>query len=152
IPLVFRSNLNVPFVRVELALADGGTETAQVLVDTGASYYGAVFVPPFADRIRSRFARTALPPNRPEAGGAHLMLQAARPRGLSAGTLTVREPIVALTASRLRGVDDGLLGSGFLRRFTVALDFEGRTMYLAANDRFGERQLFDASGLGFRCV
>lgn len=52
----------------------------------------------------------------------------------------------------MRGVDDGLLGLGFLRRFCVWIDFDRRVMYLLPNRNIDAPQLFDASGLGFKRV
>jgi hypothetical protein len=39
------------------------------------------------------------------------------------------------------------LGSGVLRRFTVAFDYDARKMYLAPNANFGKTDPFDRSGL-----
>ncbi|HZW73469.1 MAG TPA: PDZ domain-containing protein, partial [Caldimonas sp.] len=41
----------------------------------------------------------------------------------------------------------GNLGSGVLRRFTVAFDYAGKKMYLAPNAEFGKPDAFDRSGL-----
>src|SRR5690606_34005833 len=41
----------------------------------------------------------------------------------------------------------GNLGGGVLRRFTVAFDYAGRTMYLAPNEAFAQADAFDRSGL-----
>src|SRR6202008_1916069 len=41
----------------------------------------------------------------------------------------------------------GNLGSGVLRRFTVAFDYAARKMYLAPNAAFGKPDPFDRSGL-----
>jgi hypothetical protein len=154
VPLIFRSNLNVPFVDVALTFADGTRRSARVVPDTGASYYAAVFVPVFTSDVRRRMPRAARPPNRPAKGDSPVQLVAARPAALSIGPFTMREPVVALLEadSKPDGIDDGLLGSGFLRRFTVAFDFEGRSMYLEPNERFAEPHAFDASGVGFRHV
>ena len=64
----------------------------------------------------------------------------------------MNEPVIALLQGSL-GADgsiaDGTIGSGFLRRFTVAFDFDGRKMYLKPNERFSQPHIFDASGVGF---
>jgi hypothetical protein len=152
IPLIFRTNLNVPFVQVMLAFADGTIQQAQVVADTGTSYYAAVFVPPFVDRVRTRIPRSARPATRTDSTRPALRFAAARPAAISVGPFTVSEPVVALIESGLDGggIDDGTLGSGFFRRFTVAFDFEGRAMYLQPNSQISARHLFDASGVAFR--
>jgi C-terminal processing protease CtpA/Prc len=62
------------------------------------------------------------------------------------------QPVIALLQGNL-GADgaiaNGTLGSGFLRRFTVAFDFDGQKMYLKPNDRLAQPHVFDASGIGF---
>ena len=81
------------------------------------------------------------------AGKVHV---AARVAAVSVGPFRVERPIVALVEPGLGSVDDGTLGSGFLNRFTIGLDFEGRQMHLAPNPSFRTEQLFDASGMAFR--
>lgn len=154
IPLIFRTNLNVPFVKIELTFADGTRRSAQVVPDTGTSYYAAAFGPAFTRDVRPRIPRTARLTNRPEISGGPVQIVAARLAAVSIGALTMREPVVALIESDAKdeGFDDGTLGSGFLRRFTVAFDFEGRRMYLEPNARLSAPQAFDASGVGFRQV
>jgi PDZ domain len=152
IPLIFRTNPNVPFIDISLVFADGTRQAARVVPDTGATYYSAVFVSAFVRNVRARIPRTARPANRPESTGGQIQLAAARPAALSVGPFTVREPVVALLESDLGsgGIDDGLLGCGFFRRFTVAFDYEGRRVFLTPNERLVQRQAFDASGVGFR--
>jgi hypothetical protein len=151
LPLIFRTNPNVPFMDIELVLGDGTRHSARVVPDTGATYYSAVFVSTFVQNVRARIARTARPANRPESTGGQIQLAATRPAALSVGRLTVLAPVVALLESDLGsgGIDDGLLGFGFFRRFTVAFDYEGRRVFLTPNERFAQRQEFDASGVGF---
>ena len=152
IPLVFRTNVNVPFVQIILGFAGGATQMAQVVADTGTTYYGGIFVSPFVENVRSRVQRTAAPAARMDSSRPGLQFVAARLDSISVGPITTREPVVALIETGLNGggVDDGTLGNGFFRRFTVAFDFEGRAMYLKPNERFSERQLFDASGVAFQ--
>jgi len=152
VPLIFRTNLNVPFVQVVLTFADGTRRPAQVVADTGSSYYAAVFVPAFVQSVRERIPRTARPPQRPDSSRPNLRFVAARPAAISVGPFTVLEPVVALIEAGLDGggIDDGTLGAGFFRRFTVAFDFEGRSMYLESNQNMAEPHRFDASGMAFR--
>jgi hypothetical protein len=50
-------------------------------------------------------------------------------RRITVGPLNAAEPVIALLGSGMGGVDDGLLGLGFLRRFGVWIDFDRRVMY-----------------------
>jgi hypothetical protein len=152
LPLVFRTNPNVPFIDVEVVFTDGTRQAARVLADTGASYYSAVFVSAFVENVRARIPVTARPANRPESTGGQIQLVATRPLAISVGPFSVSQPVVALLQTDLGsgGIDDGLLGWGFWRRFTVGFDFEGRRLYLTPNRDFDRRQTFDASGVGFR--
>lgn len=147
VPLIFRSNPNVPFVRVRVELPDGTAEEVQTVVDTGAAYYALALVAPASMRMRSRMP-TAVRPVRAESGAGPVQVVAARPAALSVGPFRVEKPVIALVGSSLGGVDDGLLGAGFLNRFTVGFDFEGRRMHLTPNRQLRTEHVFDASGLG----
>ena len=149
VPLVFRTNPSVPFVAVHIDLPDGGGRDLQIVVDTGCTYFALALVPPASTWIRERGATAAFP-DHPEAGSPHLL--AARPRHVTIGPFDVAESVVGLLGPGLRGVDDGLLGLGFLRRFAVWIDFDRRVMYLLPNRNIHAPQLFDASGLGFKRV
>ena len=151
IPLIFRTNPNVPFVQIDLTFMDGTRQQAQVLADTGTSYFTAIFLPPFLQAIRPRIPKTALPAIKNDSMRPTLKLEAARLPGISVGPFTVREPVVALVEAGVGGGnDDGTLGVGFFERFSVTFDFAGRAMYLLPNKRISERQPFDASGIVFR--
>jgi hypothetical protein len=149
VPLIVRTNPNVPFVQATVALPDGTREQVQTVVDTGAAYYAMALIPPVSTRLRSRL-RTAVRPDHPQSGGGSVQLVAARPAAVIVGSFQLEAPVVALVESGLsRSNDDGLLGSGFLKRFTIGFDFEARRMYLAPNVAFSDQQRFDASGVGF---
>jgi hypothetical protein len=152
LPLVFRTNPNVPFVDVEVVFTDGTRQAARVLADTGATYYSAVLVSAFVENVRARIPVTARPANRSQSTGGQIQLVATRPLAISVGPFSVSQPVVALLQTDLGsgGIDDGLLGLGFWRRFTVGFDFEGHRLYLTPNRDFDRRQTFDASGVGFR--
>jgi hypothetical protein len=149
IPLIFRSNPNVPFVRVDLELPDGVRHQLQTVVDTGTSYYALALVPPISTRVRDAVPVAQLP-TPAESGVGPVQLLAARPKSVSVGPFTVAEPVIALVLPGLGAVDDGTLGAGFLTRFTVGFDLEGRQMHLAPNATMRRSQTFDASGIGFR--
>jgi hypothetical protein len=151
VPLILRTNPSVPFVRVSLKFPDGTGQELQTVVDTGAAYYALALVPPTAGRVRDRLA-VARRPVDAVAGNNPIQLLAARPEAVSVGSLTIEQPVIALIESRIGAVDDGVLGSGFLNRFTIGFDFIGRRMYLLPNSLPRKGQPFDASGVGFRRV
>jgi hypothetical protein len=150
IPLLFRTNPRVPYVDIQMTLPDGAQLPLRVVPDTGTSFYGAVLVGSAAARVQSQLpsARAILFPE----AGRITQLMAARPRAVTVGPFTVNQPVVALPQGNLGSngsIADGTLGSGFLRRFTVAFDFDGHKMYLTPNERYRQPQVFDASGVGF---
>jgi hypothetical protein len=152
VPLVFRTNPRVPYVDIQMTLRDGTQMPLRVIPDTGTSFYGAVLVGSARARAQSQLpSARAITYSDPQAGRITQIL-AARPRAISIGPFTVNEPVIALLQGSLGSdgsIADGTLGSGFLRRFTVAFDFDGRKMYLAPNERFSQPDAFDASGVGF---
>jgi hypothetical protein len=152
IPLLFRTNPRVPYVDIQMTLRDGTQLPLRVLPDTGTSFYGALLVGSAAARGQSQLpsARAILHPD-PQTGRI-TQLMAARPRAITVGPFTVNEPVIALLQGNLGSdgsIADGALGSGFLRRFTVAFDFDGHKMYLTPNERYRQPHMFDASGVGF---
>jgi hypothetical protein len=106
-------------------------------------------VGPASARARGRLP-TAPRPVRAESGSGPVQVVAARASAISVGPFRLEQPIIALVDSGIGGADDGLLGSGFLNRFTIGFDFEGRQMHLIPNTLFRTEQWFDASGVGFR--
>ncbi len=151
VPLIFRTNPSVPFVPVHVDLADGSSRDLQTVVDTGTTYYALAVAPLASTWMRERIATTTIPEHSSTASGS-VQLVSARLRSVKVGSLSVEEPVIALVGEGLIGVDDGLLGLGFLRRFTVWIDFNGRAMHLAPNRNIAAPHLFDASGLGLKRV
>ena len=149
VPLIFRTNPNVPFVQVGVELPDGTRQQLQTVLDTGTANYAMALVPPASTRVRERLP-VASRPDRPSTGSGTVRIVAARPPAITVGPFRVESPVVALVEPGLGSVDDGTLGSGFLNRFTIGFDFIGRQMYLAPNQTFRTEQAFDASGVGFR--
>jgi PDZ domain len=152
IPLLFRTNPRVPYLDIHMTLRDGAHLPLRVLPDTGASFYGAVLVGDAMTRAQSALpsARAVTYPD-PQTGRI-TELRVARPRAVAVGSFTMSEPVIAFVQGSLGGdgaIGDGVLGSGFLRRFTVAFDFDGRKMYLKPNERLAQPHAFDASGVAF---
>jgi predicted aspartyl protease len=152
VPLVFRSNPNVAFVRVTFRFADGTEQPAQLLADSGAANYAALVVDPVASRIRPLLGALAQVTNTPKGPSGPLKLSAARPTAIIVGPITIEQPVIALLESDFGsgGFDDGLLGAGFFRRFTVAFDYLGRRMLVRPNAHVADAHPFDASGAGVR--
>jgi hypothetical protein len=148
IPLVFRTNPNVPYVDIQLALTGGGaTVPLRVVPDTGAAFYAAALVGDAAKRVQAELLTV---PALTYTDSRVTQLFAARPAAVRVGGLSVALPVVAVVEGSLGGgaIADGLLGSGFFRRFTAAFDFDGRMMHLLANDRLKQPHSYDATGVG----
>jgi hypothetical protein len=151
IPLIFYTNPRVPFVDIQVSFTAGPRESLRVVPDTGTSFYSAIMVGGAADRVKARVQKSAMAITYPDPEpGRILQVVAARPSAITVGPFSIKEPVVAFVSGNVGGggIADGTLGEGFFRRFTVAFDFEGRTMYLKANTRFAEASPFDAGGIG----
>ena len=152
VPLLFRTNPRVPYVDIHATLRDGTQMPLRVIPDTGTSFYAAVLVGGARTRAQSELTTAGAITYPDPQTGRITQLLAARPRAITVGPFTVNEPVIALLQGSL-GADgsiaDGTVGSGFLRRFTVAFDFDGRKMYLKPNERVSQPHIFDASGVGF---
>jgi PDZ domain-containing protein len=149
IPLLFRTNPRVPYIDIAVTIADGSTYPLRVVPDTGAAFYGAVVVGDAAARLKTA-ARTA--PAITYADSRINQILAARSSVITVGRFAVSNLVVAVIDGDLGSdgsIADGLLGSGFLRRFSLAFDFEGRTLHLTPNERLSQSHPFDASGIGF---
>jgi hypothetical protein len=74
-----------------------------------------------------------------------------RARSLTIGTIRVAEPVATLALDKSGALTEpgtaGNIGGGILNRFTVTFDYRRQTMYLAPNDSFKVRQVYDRSGL-----
>jgi hypothetical protein len=149
VAIPFTLEQNHPLADMTLILADGERVRARVMLDTGAAYYGAVLLKPFiaAHNVMARAGKVA---RRPQAGSHAIRMLAARPLAISLGPVQVLRPVIALLETDTPFLRmDGLLGEGFFVRFDVTFDYRRHTLWLAPNERFGEEQWFDASGVGF---
>lgn len=115
--------------------------------DTGAAFYAAVLVGDAAKRVQADLPTVS---SLTYTDSRVTRLLAARPATVRVGGASVTMPVVAAVEGSLGGggIADGLLGSGFFRRFTAAFDFDGRTMHLLPNDRMKQTHRYDASGVG----
>lgn len=138
-----------PHMKARLHLGDGGSVEGDFMVDTGAGYYSAVLMKPFVDANRVSERIGAVVPRVSDTPG--LVIAASRATGMTVGRFDLNGPMTALIQTPSRGVvEDGLIGTGFLTRFTVTFDYTRKQLWLEPNYRLSEPQLFDASGLELR--
>ncbi len=139
---------NTAFTTVAFELDDGSRHVVDLVVDTGASYFSVVLSPVAVER--EQVASLTPVARWPSAG--RLQPRAVRMRSVTLGPFTARGQVAALLDGPLPGIHDGLLGTGFWRQFTVAIDFNGAKLYLTPNAQYGKPQSFDSSGVAFRPV
>jgi len=151
IPLLFRPNPNVPYCDIELLLPDRTSLPLRVVPDTGTAFYGAALVGDAVRRVQAATTSVAAMTYPDPQSGRVTQLVAARPSAIRLGALAVEQPVIALVQGTLGGggIADGLLGSGFFRRFTVAFDFDGHAMYLEPNSRLRQPHVLEGTGIGF---
>ena len=135
-----------PYIEAGLSLADGKEVRPHLILDTGASTYSAVLMKPFIDAnsILMRAGRVVAETSHTSG----LKLSSARILELRLGSAAIADPVIGLVLSNAAGViEDGMVGAGFFRRFTVTFDYTRRQVWLNPNRHLKERQPFDASGL-----
>lgn len=149
VPLTI-DRIGMPSTTARLRLADGDVVDATLMVDTGASYYDVVLLRPFVDanRIAQRIGTTV--PRFSDTPG--MSLSAARATALTVGPFQVAGPVTALISTSSGGTFsmDGMIGTGFLRRFKATFDYAHERLWLEPNGRPQTGQDFDASGLELR--
>ena len=149
VAIPFTLERNHPLADMTLTLAGGEHVRAKVMLDTGAAYYSAALLKPFisAHNIMHRVGKVV---PRPEVETTSIRLLAARPEAISLGPVQVHKPVIALFETDTPFLAmDGLVGEGFFVRFDVTFDYSRNTMWLVPNERLGDEQLFDASGVRF---
>lgn len=145
----FTLERNHPLADITVTLADGERVRAKVMLDTGAAYYSAALLKPFISEhnIIDRIGEVV---RRPEVETRSIRLLAARAEAISLGPVQVQNPVIALFETDTPFLTmDGLLGEGFFVRFDVTFDYSRNTIWLVPNERLGDEQLFDASGVRF---
>jgi hypothetical protein len=139
-----------PSTMVRLRIGDAESVGATLMVDTGASYYDVVLLKPFIDanRVTDRIG-TVVPRVSDTAG---MTITAARATAVTVGPFEVDGPVTALISTPSGGTfsTDGLLGTGFLRRFKVTFDYSRQHLWLEPTGRTRGPQPFDASGIEVR--
>lgn len=136
----------LPYVKTTMRLPGGDSVAASLILDTGASYYGAVLLKHFVDaqKVRPRAGVVvSVPSHTPD-----LTLSAVRLSVLRVGAVEMRQPIVALLDNPSGApLHDGLIGAGFFKHFVVTFDYTRGRMWLESASLLPERQAFDASGV-----
>jgi hypothetical protein len=138
-----------PHLTGRVRLGTDESVAGDFMLDTGGGYYSVVVTKPFIDANHLQERVGTVVPQVADTPG--LVLAAARPAAMTVGPFEVAGPIAALILTRSRGIiEDGLIGTGFLRRFAVTFDYTRKQVWLEPNHRLHEQQPFDASGLEFR--
>ncbi|MFA5908078.1 MAG: PDZ domain-containing protein [Vicinamibacterales bacterium] len=138
-----------PYLETRLSLGKADEIRANLMLDTGASYYSAVLMHSFiaGNNILNRLGRVV----QEVSHTPNLALAATRLARMAVGPFEVAEPVSALIQTPSVGIiHDGLVGAGFFRRFTATFDYTRQQLWLESNGRLAERQQFDASGVEFR--
>ena len=148
--LITIDRIATPSTKVRLRMGDAESIAATLMVDTGASYYDVVLLKPFIDANRVTDRIGAVVPRVSDTVG--MTIAAARATGVTVGPFEVDGPVTALISTPSGGTfsADGLLGTGFLRRFKVTFDYSRQQLWLEPNGRTRGPQLFDASGIEVR--
>jgi hypothetical protein len=141
LPLMFDGS-GRPMVVARLLLQRRDAATADVLLDTAVADQVLSLSKAFSDehRILTRVSKLINPPFKAE-GVGKIDLLATRIARLSFGPVGLDNPVVMLfrTATAAHGhLPDGLLGSGFLHRFLVAIDVPGASLYLTPNRTYDD--------------
>lgn len=141
LPLMFDGS-GRPMVAARLLLQPRDAAMADVLLDTAVADQVLSLSKAFCDehQIPRRVSKLISPPFKAESGGK-IDLLATRIARLSFGGVGLDNPVVMLfrTAAAAHGrLPDGLLGSGFLHRFLLAIDVPGASLYLTPNRTYGD--------------
>ena len=130
-----------PTIVARLLLQSRDTVDARLLLDSAVTDYALSLSKTFIDKnhILSRVRKFIEPGFRADSVG-EIELLATRIDRLSVGPVSMDKPIVMLfrsgSAAPRGGQTDGLLGSGFLHRFLVAIDVPHRRLYLTPNTMY----------------
>ncbi|HEV3332924.1 MAG TPA: hypothetical protein VG096_18180 [Bryobacteraceae bacterium] len=131
-----------PMVAARLLLQPGDRAMADLLLDTAVAEQVLSLSKAYSDgqQILKRVSKLISPPFKAESGG-RIDLLATRIIRLSIGPVGLDNPVVMLfrTPTAAHGqLPDGLLGSGFLHRFLVAIDVPGASLYLTPNRTYDD--------------
>jgi PDZ domain-containing protein/aspartyl protease len=138
-----------PYTSAGVRLGDGGSLDLNLMVDTGAGYFSAVLLKNVLDENRVRERVGTVVSQWSDTPG--MTIEAARPSALTVGPFEIPAPVAAMISTPTGGtLQNGMIGLGFLRRFTVTFDYGRQQVWLEPNARLRERHEFDTSGIEFR--
>jgi hypothetical protein len=140
---------DVPYVRAQITPVGGAPIEDRFLIDTGASKT-LTLSHPFVERHRLRRSLPIIPGFDVTLDGES-RTSIGRLQRLELGSLGLDAPVVVL-AERPGGAFAeagfaGRIGGGFLRRFTVVMDYPHRRMQLVPNAHIGDPDELDMSGI-----
>jgi len=146
-----------PMVSARIVLQPGQTVDAKLLVDTAVGQWPLAINKRFADGqdLLTRVRKTVEPPFQAAATGGSIGLLAARADSLTIAGFMVPGPVMMLFRAESGTVLpwDGNLGSEFLRRFVLTIDYPGQHLFLERNAEFdGPPSPYDGSGAWIRGV
>jgi hypothetical protein len=149
IPIAIDRNAT-PSTKARLQIGTADNVDVTLMVDTGASYYDLVLLKPFIDTNHLMNRIGTMVPRFSDTPG--MAITATRTTTLSVGPFEISGPVAALISTGSGGTFsvDGLLGTGFLRRFKVTFDYSHQQIWLEPNGRPRGPQVFDASGIEVR--
>ena len=144
-----------PVISARLVLQPGQTITARLVVDTAMGQWPIAINRRFSDaqNLLSRIRKAVEPPFQAEGTGGAIGLLASRADSLSVAEFTTDDPVMMLfrTESPVDLAWDGNLGSEFLRRFILSIDYPNRRLFLEPDAEFDEPPSpYDGSGVSIR--
>lgn len=149
VPFIFEGNL--PKITASLALPNGKSLSAKLLVDTGARMALNLYSPFItSNRLLDKVPGTIDAPFGFGLGG-QTKQRVGRLAALKIGAITLERPVASFSLETKGGEanpdDAGLMGGEVLRRFRVVFDYGQQKIILEPNSSLREPFEFDMSGL-----
>lgn len=141
------------FIDATIALSGIAPITETFLIDSGANVFADIYKP-FSDAHHLPPAGMKLLDAPGTSAGATTKSRDGRAERIDIGPYSVENPPITFgeDAEGLMAASDhvGLIGSGFLERFTVVYDSRGKRILLSPNRRYEDALEYDRSGLRIR--
>lgn len=141
------------FLDATIALPRVAPITGTFLIDSGANSYADIYKP-FGDAHQLPPATMNLLDAPGTSAGATTRAKDGRAERLEVGAYSIRNPPITFgeDAEGLMAAKDyaGLIGAGFLQRFTVVYDSRGKRIWLTPNRSYEDPAEYDESGLRIR--
>lgn len=144
VPLM-RDPYGRPMIIGRLFLQSRDAVNARLLLDTAIADYSLSLSKAFTDShsLLRRVSKVIQPPFKAQGTGGGIDILATRIVRLSVGAASVSNPIVMLFRTRSGAAGqqpDGLIGSGYLHRFLVAIDASNGRLYLTPNRTYRDAE------------